>query len=274
MNQPTKHNLLTIIAIFIFSIFTIVWIVVNITPLGTSFNKELFSASYGVMALFGSIVGLTISKKWGGHKSYMGKAIIFLSFGLLAQELGQIVYSIYSLFLHIEIPYPSLGDVGFFGSIPLYILGAFYLGKIAGSSISIRNSVLSKILAVTIPITLLAVSYYFFLVGYEVDFSKPLTVLLDFGYPLGQSVYISLAILTYILTRNTLGGIMKNKILLLLFSFALQYTADFVFLYKTSRGTWETAGINEFMYLVAYVIMTIALINLGRVFEKIQPTQE
>ena len=235
---------------------------------GDSDAAELFSATYGLMALFGGLVGLKVSRKWGGFKSLIGRSVIFISLGLLAQEVGQITYSMYTYLLNQEIPYPSLGDIGYFASVIFYILAAFSLIK-ALSAKATRKTKRNRTLVVFVPVVLLTVSYVVFLRGHSYDFSNPVAAILDFGYPMGQAFYISLALSAYLVSKKYLGGMMKPVISFLIFALVLQYAADFTFLYQVSRDTWQTAGINELMYLTAYYVMTLALLSFGSVFNKI-----
>ena len=229
-----------------------------------------FPSIYAVMALLGAIFGIKISKNWGGTQSLIGKALIMFSLGLLAQVFGQLAYAYYSFFMKIEVPYPSLGDAGYFGSIPLYIVGTWYLAKASGVSVSLK-SFRNKIQALLFPLLMLGLSYYFFLKQYEFDWSKSITILFDFGYPFGQAIYISIALLIVYLTRSILGGVMRNRVLFILFALVVQYSADFTFLYQVSRGIWKVGEINDYMYLVAYVLMTLALIefNVAKVKSKL-----
>ena len=258
------------VAILLFFVLTLWWIVC-IYALGSESKRFFgdFASIYGVMALFGAVCGIGIAFKWGGLKSVMGKAILLFSFGLLAQEFGQITYAYFSFFQHIDVPYPSLGDLGYFGSIPLYILGVLYLGKASGVKLG-TSSLSSKLQAIIIPIVMLAVGYILFLQNYTFDQSNLLKTLLDFGYPLGQAIYISLAILTYLLSKHVLGGIMKNKLLFILFALCVQFLCDYTFLYQSSRGTWSAGGVNDYMYLIAYFVMTIGLIQFGIVLSKLR----
>lgn len=246
----------------IFLFFTLWWIFSLFFNNGENFLNDLFGSFYGIMALWGGLCGVYIAKIWGGVKSLIGKAILIFSFGLFAQEFGQIVYSYYVYFARIEIPYPSLGDLGYFGSIPLYIYGTILLGKASGVSISLRNF-RAKVQVVIIPLALLMLSYFIFFQEYEFDWSNPIKIFLDFGYPFGQAIYISLALLTYFLSRTILGGMMKNKVLFILFALCLQYAADFTFLYQASKGTFQAGGVVDYMYLVAYFVMTLGLLQFN-----------
>ena len=95
-------------------------------------------------------------------------------------------------------------------------------------------------------------------------------VFLDFGYPLGQAFYVSLAILTLILSRKVLGGIMKKPVILFLVALLMQYISDFSFLYEANRGTWIVGGFNDYIYLISYFLMTISLIYIASVFKQIK----
>lgn len=274
MIQTFRKNTSLLVAFLIFGFFTTWWILIHNTALGDTLEKrQIYSALYGLMALYGGILGLGISKRWGGFKSLMGKAVLFLSIGLLLQEFGQLAYSLYSYVLHVEIPYPSLGDLGYFGSIPCYIYGGFMLAKASGVQATLRST-LNKVWVVLIPIAMLLVSYYVFLKEVNVDWSGGLVqkigAFLTFGYPFGQAIYISIAFLTFVLPMKLLGGVMKNRILFVLFAFLIQYLADFLFLYQINKGTFETANFSEYMYLFAYFVMTIALIGLGTVYDRLK----
>src|SRR3989344_2080593 len=252
------------VTIFLFVVFTIWWILLS--PLSPESpypeSRTIWSVSYQLIALWGGVNGLLIATKWGGTKSIVGRSVIAFSVGLLLQSFGQSVYSYYLLGLHIDAPYPSLGDIGFFGTIPFYIYGTLLLAKASGVKVSIR-SFRAKLQAIIIPAVILTISYYFFLRGYEFDWTHSLTVFLDFGYPLGDAIYVSLTILTFLLSRKFLGGIMRKPILFILASLVFEYIADFTFLYTASNETYFAGSYVDFLYLTAYSLMAIALIRLG-----------
>lgn len=260
-----RYHVVTGVILLVLSVW---WVLVQGNS-ATEADRQLFSAFYGLMALWGALWGIKTAFEWGGFKSLFGKAILMFSFGLLAQEFGQLAYSYYANFLHVEIPYPSVGDLGYFGSIPLYAYGAFLLAQTAGIKFAIQ-SIFDRLKIIAFPLTLLLLSYTLFLRGYEPDWSHPLMMFLDFGYPLGQAVYISIAIMTYVMCRKFLGGIMRSRVILILIAFVLQYAADFMFLYQNSTGTWEGGRLNDYMYLVAYTAMTLALLELRHVIQRLR----
>src|SRR3990167_2539072 len=174
------------IALLLFTTFTVWWIVIFFLGYKESLHNYIFGALYGIMAMYGGVIGIEASKRWGGIHSLMGKAILFLALGLLAAEFGQIVFSYYNIILHIEIPYPSVADIGFFGNIPLYTTGIFLLAKASGIQITLKKAY-GKVSIIIFPLIMLFLSYLFFLQGYEFDWSDPILIFLDFSYPLGQA---------------------------------------------------------------------------------------
>jgi len=233
-------------------------------------TTQWFGSTYAVMALIGAVVGLVASLKWGGYKTVLGKALMFFSLGLLAQEAGQLISTYYVYSAHLEsIPYPSWGDVAYFGSTLSYLCGAIFLSKAVGVKISLKANK-AKIVAFIIPAILLAVSYWIFLYNHKYDWRNPLTVFLDLGYPLGDALYISMGIVAFLLSRKMLGGIMRAGILILIFALLAQYIADFSFLYKTSRGSYVPSGQTDLTYLIAYFIMTTAMVKFLAIYNDLR----
>jgi len=257
----------SILVYLVFGFFAAWWVLLRLNKAPSSLSGDSFSDTYGVAALIGGLIGLRIAKDWGGFKSQMGKALSFFSFGLLAQAFGQLVYSMYFFFLHRDIPYPSLGDIGYFGSVLLYIYAIYTMLKITGAHLNV-GTIGKRLFVLVIPLALLVTSYYIFLRGYT--YSSPLASFLDFGYPFGEAIYISIAIITFALSRKLLGGIMRGRLLFLLFALLIQYIADFSFLYQDSRNTWTAGGINDFIYLVAYFLMGLALLNIAGAYREIR----
>jgi len=265
-NRLYKYVFVLLSVFFVF--LTGWWLYLHATNHTDSLAGNWFAALYGGVALVGGLYGLVAAKGWGFFKSYFGKAIILLSLGLLLQEFGQLAYSYAFSLKHIELPYPSVADIGYFGSIFMYIAGALYLMKGVGVGGILKRSPAKLTIGVTIPLLVLSLSYWFFLKGYTFEGTPGLTAFFDFGYPLGQAIYVSLALVTLLSMGNMLGGVMKAPVLLLLLAFVMQYTADFNFLYQSHHGTWTVIGYGDYLYLLAYFVMGASLISLNRALAK------
>ena len=258
------------VLLILFIFFTLWWLYMTIFLPKDNPLYAYYGNYYGVIALWGGIWGLLISRHWGRLKSIMGKALIMLALGLFAQEFGQVAYSYYIFVLKIAIPYPSIGDVGFFGTIPFYICAAFLIGKASGVKFSFK-SFTSKLQVVLLPLAILAIVYFTILKSYPLNFTAPIETFLNFGYPTGQAIYISLALLTYILTRNLLGGVMKPKILFLIIAFSSQFLADYLFIYF--KNQYYPGSILDYMYVLAYFLMAFAILQFQTVLDKLKSTK-
>ncbi|MBP9851761.1 MAG: hypothetical protein KBC67_00690 [Candidatus Pacebacteria bacterium] len=272
--SPNKSKIAFTISTILFLAFTAWWLYIKQFDIdATRDMRQLWGATYQIIALFGAIVGFVISKRWGGYKSMLGRAIMAFAVGLLLQSFGQTYSSYYVYSHHVESPiYPGIGDVGFFGSVIAYIYGIIALSKISGIRVSLKK-MQNKAWALIIPVAILVGSYMFYLKGYEFDWSDKIKVFLDFGYPLGQAFYMSIGILALILSRNVLGGIMKKPILFLIIALLFQYFSDFFFLYEANLGVWYVGNINDFLYSASYFLMSISLIQFSVAFHRIRSTE-
>jgi hypothetical protein len=230
-------------------------------------SVQFWAATYQIIAWLGVICGFYFASLWGGWKSVVGRANLSFSFGLLAQSFGQSVFS-YFFYQGQEVPYPSLADLGFFLSIPFYIYGAALLVKFSSPKRSFKN----LFPAIALPAIMLALSYWFFLREYELDWTNALKTILDFGYPLGQAIYVSLAVLALLRARNIMGGIMMAPTLLFICALAVQFFSDYTFLYLINQELYVGSGIDtvDLLYLASYMLMAISLIKLGETYYRIK----
>ncbi len=267
-----KYKALQILS-FLFVLFAAWRIALFILPIflpevamdGWSFA---WGASYQLVALFGAITGFLVARAWGGWSSVFGRVILAFSFGLLFQSIGQAIASYY-VYTTGEVPYPGLDDIGFFGSVLFYIYGVFMLARVSGAKLSL-TSVGKKVQAFILPVGMLVLSYCIFLKDYGFGDSNKVKILLDFGYPLGQALYIAIAIFVYLLSSKILGGRMRRPILFIIVALIVQYVSDFTFLYQVTNELYIPEGINDFMYFISYFFMALSLIQLGIVFDKIK----
>ena len=199
-----------------FIVLTIYWLASYpyIDSLLSSKFLFLFSNIYGVVAAWGGVWALIVARQWKTSKN-ISRALLFFGVGLLLQEFGQLSYAVYWQVLDVAIPYPSVGDIGYFGSVISYFFAALFLAKASGVTFRLR-SLQAVVLAVLIPAGFLSVSFFLFLQGAEFDFNNPVRLFLDLGYPIFDAMYVSIAILTYLLTRDS-GGRLRGQVFTILF---------------------------------------------------------
>jgi hypothetical protein len=270
-NRSFKSWFLYLIPSVVFIAFTFWWIYLRQFDLEISRNqRQLWGALYQILALYGGLLGLVISNKWGGYKSLMGRIIMCFSIGLLLQTFGQSYSSYFVYHYQVEAPpYPAIGDIGFFGSVLAYIYGVILIAKISGIHVSLKKTT-NRILLFILPLAAIIFTYFFFLKDYSFDWSDKIKVILDFGYPFGQAIYVSIAFLALFMSRNVLGVLMKKPLLFLIFALIVQYFSDFMFLYEANLGNWHVGNINDYLYSLSYFVMLISLLKLGDTFEQIR----
>ncbi|MFA6305065.1 MAG: hypothetical protein WCV73_00710 [Patescibacteria group bacterium] len=263
-NNAIKNPVsISVLALFVTLLIWWIWSYFFIPNFSTlSFALNLWSNVYQLLALYGAILGLFTSRRWGGNKSYIGRAIIAFSIGLFLQCFGQTFYTYYVDYLNIQIPYPSIGDIGYFSSVLFYVYGALMLAKISKEKISLKL-IVSKVSVIFIPLTILVLSYFILLRVYSFDWSNLVKVFLDFGYPLTESIAIFFVLLAFYLSRQKLGGAINKPVIFIFFAMIFQYLSDFVFIYQANNGTWYEGGINDLMYAVSYILMAFSLILLS-----------
>lgn len=248
------------------------WTIITKDSLQNTSTAYWFGFSYSLIALSGSFLGFfVIAKKWGGFKSTFGRAISFMSLGLFGLALGQLIWSYYNIIAHVEAPYPSIADLGYFSIVPFYALGMLFFAKVGGAKYTLRKGT-NIAVAVIVPAAALAISYSFLLRGADLDNSSLLKSFFNFGQPLGEACVIAIAIITWQLSRKFLGGVMRNKILFILTALVIQYLTDFMFYYQFNQGTYQNGGNVDLFYAVSFTMMALALLRLEP--KALQPVQE
>lgn len=267
MNPMTKVKLIrsTILAIYV--LLVIFWLYITFTGSQEGFVNNLFGTLYPVISVLGAVYGFFVAKKWGAWKSVVGRGILLISLGLLGEAFGQWAWSYYTVVKEVEVPYPSVADIGYFSIIPFYGLAMYHFAKASGVNINLK-SFFGKLQALIVPITMIVIAYVLFLKDIEVDFSQPLKTFLDFGYPGFEAIAVSIGILTYSLSRGVLGGRMKPKVLFIVIALIAQYVTDYTFLYTVGIETYYNGGIVDLMYTTSLMLMSLALVSFSKVGDR------
>lgn len=239
----------------VFTLLSVVWVFFTIKG-DDEFLGNVFTNIYYVVALLGGIFGIVTSRKWGGFKSYLGKSLGFLSAGLLFTVFGQMINSYFVLVSKLdELPYPSVAEIGFFGAVVLYVIGAYYLGKTVGiSSFLSQKGYAKKLVIFSVPVLMFVATIGLYLMNYSSDGSTLPQMILDFAYPIGQGIFAAIALTVLFRSRDLYGGKLRMAVIVLLMSLVVQYAADLNFLFQNLNETWKNGGYGDYMYLLAYFL--------------------
>ena len=242
----------------------IYWIGIQISNIKDLPINLLYSFSTAVLAFIGGIMGLLVSRHWGGSKSSVGKAVLLMSLGTTSWSLGNFVWSFYNFVLHLEMPYPSLADLGYTLAVPLWAIGVFYLSQATGAKFSLRK-LKGRMLLVLLPLVAAVFSYYFLFViardsSIEVE-GGLLKIFLDFYYPLGDWVILTMSFLLFGLSLKYLGGRFRLPVFITLLGFVIMFLADFFFSYTTTVGTYYNGNFPDLLFAVAMFVISFGVVS-------------
>jgi len=248
-----------------FVLMLIYWVGIQISDIKDLPINLLYSFSTAVLAFFGGLMGLKVSKNWGGVKSAVGKAVLFLSAGTISWSLGNFVWSFYNFILNIEMPYPSLSDLGYTLAIPLWMIGVVFLSEATGARFSLRK-MKGRLLLIALPILGALVSYYFLFViarDSTIDLEGGLLkVLLDFYYPISDFIILTVSFLMFGLSLKYLGGKFRWPIYTILLGFIFMFLADFLFSYTTTIETYYNGNFPDLLFAVAMYVISLGVCSL------------
>jgi len=242
----------------VFWIFLTIYTSHSVHPAGLYLQILLF-----IIPFLGALSGLRNAKLWGGFSSAVGKSITFLSLGTLTWSIGMLAWNYFIFMAKIEVPYPSLADVAFILSWPLWALGVVYLSRATGVKFALREA-RGKIILVVVPLLAIIASYYLLVVVarggvVELDGSNGLKLFFDLFYPIGTAIILAMALTFFSLSMNFLGGRYKTPITILILAFIVNYLADFTFSLSTTKGTYFNGHFVDFLFVTAMYLLSMSL---------------
>ena len=250
---------------FFYLLIIIWWVLLFFSGQKNTINNYSFVFVYGLLPFIGGIFGILEAKKWGLFSSTLGKALFFLSLGLITWSGGETIWSYYNLVLHIEIPYPSWADASFIASWPFWTLGVVYLSFATGVKFGLKK-MHGKLLLFFIPIISILSSYYLLVTvarqGSLEIAGGPIKIFFDLAYPVWDVVILTLVLLVYGLSFKFLGGRFKWPVIIILIGFIINYLADFSFSYTTTiesyfNGNWVDLLFATAMFILSFGINSI-----------------
>jgi hypothetical protein len=258
--------------IFIYYIFlAALWLYFFITGKANADGEitlggALYQFFLGLIPLLGGISGLFKARDWGWSKSIVGRAVILISAGAICWGIGQMFWSIYyNIISSVDIPYPSLADVGYSLSFPFLAFGLISLSKATGARFSLKHPA-GKIAAFVITIVGLVAAYYLLIVvarGGVIDFTEDgLKLFFDIVYPLGDLLIFLFSALIYGLSLSYLGGAYKIPILSILFGMLVLFFGDFTFSYTTTVGTYYNGHWVDLVLPTAWMFIVFGVNSL------------
>lgn len=267
--NDTKNfvNVIQPLVIFVYFLaLSIWWFSIQSRGLVDTSENYYYGLIYGLLPMLGGLIGVYNARKWGFFRSYLGKSLLFLSFGLMTWSVGNIIYAYYNLVESIEVPYPSIADFIYILSWPLWAIGLVNLLRTTGMRFRLRV-LKDKLLLFIIPVLVFLSSYYLlFVIARQNTLTMSddiLKLVFDIGYPAGDVIVLTITLLICSFSINYLGGLFKRAIVLILIGFLINYAADFSYAYFTTQGTFYVAGGVDYAYTVIMFILCLGITQLN-----------
>lgn len=225
----------------------------------------MFSFSLNLLGFLGGVLGILISKKWGGLKSAVGRGIFYMSAGTTSWGIAGFIWSFYNFVLNQEVPYPSIADVVYLACFGLWILGMWHLAKATGAKYGLRKSQ-GKMIVLIFPILFAFVSYYvLFVVAHNSTFDWNgglVKMILDFAYPFFDWVILSISLTILGLSLEYLGGKFKWPVIIIIVGFLVNFLADFSFSYTTTVETYFNGNFSDLLFATALFTISFGICSL------------
>lgn len=227
-----------------------------------------------VIPFIGSIAGFYNAKRWDGFQSSLGKAVWFVSAGVLAWSIGMLIWCYYIFIAKVEIPYPSFADAAFILSWPLWTAGVIYLSQVTGVRFALKK-LSGKILLVIVPLIAIAFSYWLLIPvarGGVIDFdpTQIWKLFFDLFYPIGDAVILTLAVTFGILSSGFLGGKYRTPVLVLALALVVNFAADTAFSYTTTNGTYFNGFYPDMLFATGLYLFSLSLALMNPKADSVQ----
>ncbi|MEM3551761.1 MAG: hypothetical protein QXN87_08725 [Candidatus Bathyarchaeia archaeon] len=194
---------------------------------------------------------LASARYYGSFKERFSQVWLSFAFGLGFWFLGEVSWAFYTLFLGVELPYPSFADIFWLGGyIPMFIALFLYV-KTFFKVLSNR-----LIFAVALAVIVLAFMVFAVLSKPVLGFEEDLAIIFaDFAYPIFDAVLFFLAILGFaVFFKGKIGRswLFINAGILSLVA------ADFLFSYTTALETYYCGHPLELLFHFGDMLLFIA----------------
>ena len=251
-----------------FLVTIILWVVLRLQNSKAGDANYWYSFLFGLTPLFAGAIGIAKAGIWGRFRSALGKAVFFVSLGLLLWGFGETIWSYYNFFKNVPAPYPSIADIGFAPSIFFWVLGAAYLSRASGALLLLKRSAKAKLFSIVAIVGLAVLSYYLLIHVARGGVLVPqgetaLKTVLDIVYPLGDFLAVNFAFLVFILSFKYFGGFYRKATGAILLGLGVMYVGDIVFSYTTTTGSYYNADWGDLILNIGLALLSFGILGFS-----------
>lgn len=236
------------------------------TPLNTAYGF-----AFSLVPLIGGVFGLfSLNKQDIENDRHILTSIKFISYGLICWGIGQMSWSFINFVLKIEVPYPSLADLGFIFASPFWGYGFYNLlksKKIKYLNLSLKYQKILSLIIICFGIcnfiTLIALTN-----GKIIATSAPAQLILNFYYTIIDLIIfftITMNIKEFI---HLIKGAYRWPIMILFVAFIIHFIGDNAFAYSTTMGTFYNGSWIDYMFTLSLFLISISVNGFGYLTSK------
>jgi len=221
-----------------------------------TFFNYLYNFSYGLNFLLGLYYCFSRIPKYFKFRALL----IYFGLASLSFFVAQLIWLYYNLYATTAIPYPSIADYFWLAFYPLIGIGFMLLLKALKSTLNL--SMLIEII-ITAGVIFLVLSSFLSLNNTTLNLPI-LTVILDYAYPIFDSIIISIAIAAL----RSQAGRLHSQILYFVFGFIGLAVGDTLFTYQTALNTYWNGNIVDAIYAISCFLIMMGFISLPALVEE------
>jgi signal transduction histidine kinase/CheY-like chemotaxis protein len=234
-------------------IFLAIWYSLKDNPFDNMVFTDLASIFINSLATLCLIYPTILSRKINRKLYY---AWLFISASLFSYLLGDIFFAYYDLILE-QSPSPSIADVFYLLSYPLFLIGAFYI-----PSIAFKSSERAKLLLDTGIVLISAILIYWSLfIAPIIELNKGTdleTMILAVAYPVGDLIQL-FALIELLFSRNKKIGF--DPLLFLGLFCAIGIIADAIYMTQSMSGSYVSGTLLDAVWIVSSLMICLAGIS-------------
>ncbi|MEY2426917.1 MAG: hypothetical protein QOI61_2489 [Actinomycetota bacterium] len=216
---------------------------------GTHVTTWVDDAATALAALTAAGLSLRASRRRPQHRAFFG----LLGLSLACWALGEVIWAFYEVVLQVEVPFPSIADLGYLSAIPLAVAAMALYPTTEHSRATTRiRSVLDALIIAT---SVLFVSWAFVLApALHEGGASVFETFVSLAYPVGDVVIASVAIMA--LHR---GRVLERlPLVLVAVGMLANAVSDSVYAYLTQVGKYSSGDLIDVGWFAAYLLIALA----------------
>lgn len=225
-------------------LFLISVLLYTFQPLGEQFY--IIGDSTVITFSFLAFVFGLYTYKFHGFGSVQGKALLFLTLGVFFWFLGETTWGIYEIVLGIKEPIASIADMFWSIGYPLFLIGFYYVWKIASASISKKRLLVLSVLIIAVCSFMIYLTTPI-LVDIKMSFAEKASTA---GYVIGDMLIL---VALMIAVTYLFGGKFAKGWSIILLAMFMMSVADIY--YMNFLEVYETGNLIDLLWNLDYILL-------------------